>query len=833
MAYSTLKAAIQAFIKQNGNNEITGPILQQALLSMINSLGDGYQFKGVATPATNPGTPDQNVFYIASEVGTYSNFGLSVGENEVAIFLWNGSWSKQSTGAASAEAVNQLGQEITELDEGIIAIARTTGMTGTGYGWLKQLDIPTNAVVRNLGQGAVNLYVTKDYSAEHTEIGAGATIKMPYATTWIRGASSTDLDYDLVIYWDEKSIIDNDGELLSAVINSIKPKVAKSYSLIQPGVSEHSNVPAYTSFTVGSIPRGAIIRNNSSIEILTAESYTGGSYVNRQDIPSGGSIIADSEKNLFKTLGDGGDVSLIYFYPLAENVIFGYNLVQKSVTSEKLADKAVKEEKIDDNSVSEDKVKGTIVASSNLYNKNDTDCVDGKYVNYNNGRLYSNPDYKTSGWIPVTPGEKYIAYKIYQCAFYDSNKEYISGVNNLSSTATAAPAGAAFIRCSIDLPSDDVAILNQSETLLPYEPYYKKKKNLNLITSCDSESVIDSNVFGKITSRLWNGFITKNVESLQNGGALALDNYPKSLKNGDSISFYAKVTDFTGGITIGKGFTAYGSLYFLITETQVIMKAYAGSESILNTANHGLTISDFIKVVISCDGTKVKLILQSLQGIFTEELSIGEFNGVVKVQSNGASLTDVVLSATNYLIQKPIWAFGDSYFGITSPAREMYYLKEWGYLNFLLQGYPGQASSAAFADMQLLLAIAKPKYIIWCLGMNDNTGLDAWKGYVDQIKTICSMYGIELILSTIPKPISSSYLYKDEISQWVRTLSGCRYIDVAKAVNSDENGHWYGYGESYDYQSSDNVHPTSYGAKAIASQFLIDVPEILQYSTPN
>lgn len=79
---------------------------------MVASLGDGYQFKGVATPATNPGTPDQNVFYIASEVGTYSNFGLSVGENEVAVFLWNGSWSKQSTGAASAEAVNQLGQQV-------------------------------------------------------------------------------------------------------------------------------------------------------------------------------------------------------------------------------------------------------------------------------------------------------------------------------------------------------------------------------------------------------------------------------------------------------------------------------------------------------------------------------------------------------------------------------------------------------------------------------------------------------------------------------------------------------------------------------------------------
>lgn len=119
-AYATLKAAIQAVVKQNGNNEITGPILQQALLSMINSLGDGYQFKGVATPATNPGTPDQNVFYIASEVGTYSNFGLSVGENEVAVFLWNGTWSKQSTGAASVEAVNQLGQDIDGVGQNYI-----------------------------------------------------------------------------------------------------------------------------------------------------------------------------------------------------------------------------------------------------------------------------------------------------------------------------------------------------------------------------------------------------------------------------------------------------------------------------------------------------------------------------------------------------------------------------------------------------------------------------------------------------------------------------------------------------------------------------------------
>lgn len=115
MGYSSLISYIQSRVYENDSQAISGTGLQEALLQMVASLGDGYQFKGVATPATNPGTPDQNVFYIASEVGTYSNFGLSVGENEVAIFLWNGSWSKQSTGAASVEAVNQLVQELGNL----------------------------------------------------------------------------------------------------------------------------------------------------------------------------------------------------------------------------------------------------------------------------------------------------------------------------------------------------------------------------------------------------------------------------------------------------------------------------------------------------------------------------------------------------------------------------------------------------------------------------------------------------------------------------------------------------------------------------------------------
>lgn len=93
--YTTLKAAIAAAIKQNGNNEITGNLLQQQLLAMVNSLGVGYQYAGVATPATNPGTPDQNVFYLAATGGLYTNFNNAiVYSEELAVLYYNGSWRK-------------------------------------------------------------------------------------------------------------------------------------------------------------------------------------------------------------------------------------------------------------------------------------------------------------------------------------------------------------------------------------------------------------------------------------------------------------------------------------------------------------------------------------------------------------------------------------------------------------------------------------------------------------------------------------------------------------------------------------------------------------------
>jgi len=111
--YANLKADIQAVIKQNGNQEITGNLLQQSLIAMINSLGNGYLYQGIATPSTNPGTPDQNIYYIATVAGAYINMGgFTLNDGEVAIIKYNGTWSRDITGIASLQRLKELAQEV-------------------------------------------------------------------------------------------------------------------------------------------------------------------------------------------------------------------------------------------------------------------------------------------------------------------------------------------------------------------------------------------------------------------------------------------------------------------------------------------------------------------------------------------------------------------------------------------------------------------------------------------------------------------------------------------------------------------------------------------------
>ena len=80
------------------------PMSQKAITDWVNK---GYQFRGVATPSTNPGTPDGPVFYFATKAGIYANFNsISVADGEVVILQWdNGAWTKKTTGFAAEQEI--------------------------------------------------------------------------------------------------------------------------------------------------------------------------------------------------------------------------------------------------------------------------------------------------------------------------------------------------------------------------------------------------------------------------------------------------------------------------------------------------------------------------------------------------------------------------------------------------------------------------------------------------------------------------------------------------------------------------------------------------------
>lgn len=176
--WSILKTAIANVIKTNGNQEITGDALQNTLNNIVNSVGENATFTGIATPVTNPGTPDGPVFYLATEVGVYSNFNnIEVTEGEVVIFKWcNGVWSKNVTGFATQEKLSELGSEVPEF-------GGKTLKYEVYEGYIKPCVLKKGVVYRVENQTSsamsINLYSANKRSSEYlvqelVTIGAGS-----------------------------------------------------------------------------------------------------------------------------------------------------------------------------------------------------------------------------------------------------------------------------------------------------------------------------------------------------------------------------------------------------------------------------------------------------------------------------------------------------------------------------------------------------------------------------------------------------------------------------------------------------------------------------------
>ena len=189
--YEELKAAIQQVIRTNGNNEITGALLQNALLSIVNVVGANATFAGIATPNTNPGTADQNVFYLATEAGMYVNFGGIVINKGEAVILSNktGNWVKTTSGFATQQQLTELSAEVLykkNYTEGAILDAGNNVIAKEGYAYSDYIPVTPSAIC------VVN-YGTQEDLTQIIELGSDKN-KVDY---WNLSASATSRKFTL------------------------------------------------------------------------------------------------------------------------------------------------------------------------------------------------------------------------------------------------------------------------------------------------------------------------------------------------------------------------------------------------------------------------------------------------------------------------------------------------------------------------------------------------------------------------------------------------------------------------------------------------------------
>lgn len=285
-----------------------------------------------------------------------------------------------------------------------------------------------------------------------------------------------------------------------------------------------------------------------------------------------------------------------------------------------------------------------------------------------------------------------------------------------------------------------------------------------------------------------------------------------------------EVGPFTS-LRFGLGYQTYMGYWIEINSTTVSVYQYVSAATLVTSYEHGLDISSGIRASIVAAEETASIILVDAFGTVSKTDNINWWGGGAAFITNLGNNT--IVGNIAYIpgdITKKIWMFGDSYFSYNQTARWLHYMIEWNFKNWLANHLPGINSVNSVIAFDNLKKLAIPAYVVWGLGMNDsadsnaNTPSSTWLSSVEHIIEYCEHNAIEPILCTIPSVPTKLHEGKNN---WIRS-SGYRYIDFAKAVNAQADGTW-----TAGLISGDGVHPTVAGAKVLASQVLIDFPEIM------
>lgn len=394
------------------------------------------------------------------------------------------------------------------------------------------------------------------------------------------------------------------------------------------------------------------------------------------------------------------------------------------------------------------------------------------------------------------------------CA-YDANKDFISDSLGVGVTDYTAPEGTAFVRVSIDddaRVTEEEFLIASSNTVQPFIPY---------------GAIIGSGYVDPTIDRVFE-YAKKSIVKEYKGvysSEVTFSDLNTSVKSVilNAVVDYSALTDVTIGLK-----NASDVMYSVkVDSTNITIYDYVFGAGRTRTYVHGLTLSNTIGIsAVKTKKSELSVTITANGVTYSIPAAVSTIytgTGYPFFNVNGtASWVD--FSATVGDVNKDIWIFGDSYIS-DDTVRWAYYLNRNGHDTYLLDGYPGESSIPSYTSFSALAALKTPKFIVWTLGMNDGALYDRWKTYVDNVLAYCAENNVVPILATVPTVPSVDNEAKNT---YVRGL-GVRYIDFAKAVGADGTGAWYS-----GMLSSDNVHPTETGAKALYQAVITAVPELLQ-----
>lgn len=453
-------------------------------------------------------------------------------------------------------------------------------------------------------------------------------------------------------------------------------------------------------------------------------------------------------------------------------------------------------------------------ASNNRLNPDE--IVQGQYIT-NNGVMGENASYITSGFIPVTPGEKMtfqfttdggwrekLAFR--WVAAYAADKTLISNAGAEYAEPYIVPDGVAYIRFAVAIGgytgSTEYACVPFAN-VVPFEPY----------GVMESEETVELKPSAYI--KIKNGYTVE----VGTDWTAEVENHDLC---GYTMSYRADIPNGLTALEFGKGKGIWLGGYIKVDATNVSVYFGENAETTY-VYPHSLTFADYICVQLAVGyDAKAKITVTTNGGTYTNDslLWSGVRRGAFFAKCAEATNAKFAYSANCWNTDTHI--YGDSYLSANGDNRWTHYLLQDGATNVLLNAYSGRKSAEALSIFKdVMLYCKRPERIVWCLGMNDgdNGAVNAsWQSCVEELMTICEDNAIELILATIPNVATVDNAYKNA---YIRD-SGYRYIDFATAVGASADAEWYS-----NMLSGDGVHPDVQGAIALYTQAIVDVPELL------